>query len=97
MKIHAVTIHRPMDGQEVVSIHMTRKGALQSACEQTIETLNQYDSWDDSDTIWIQDNNLNYKGSNLTIKDLEGIFKYATQLLWQIECEVDIWEYTLQP
>ena len=35
MKIYAVTIHsRPWDDKEPVSIHMTRKGALQVACER---------------------------------------------------------------
>ena len=97
MKIHVVSTHSGWDDREVLSVHMTRKGALQVACDHAIETLGQYDCWDDSDTIWIADNDRYHNDANLTIKCLEGIFKYAEQLLWQVEIEVQITSYTLQP
>ena len=34
MNVYAVTVTRPWDGRETVSIHMTRKGALQVACAE---------------------------------------------------------------
>ena len=34
MKVYTVTYHRAWDDKEIIGVHMTRKGALQVACEK---------------------------------------------------------------
>ena len=99
MKVYAVTLQRPWDGKEIISIHMTRKAALQVACEEMLETMVSFDTYDDSDLVWIEDNlsTLHNPNHTLTIKQLDDMFLYAEKLLWEIENEVEILHYTLQP
>lgn len=98
MKVYAVTLQRPWDGKEIISIHMTRKGALRVACLEGLGFLLDIDGFEDSDITWIEDNFYNLdKDNNLTIKQLDGIFKYMEQLFWGVETEVEILESTLQP
>ena len=99
MKIYAVTLQRPWDGKEIISIHMTRKAALQVACEEMLETMVGFDTYDDSDLAWIEDSlgSLHNPDHMLTIAELDGMFDYAEKLLWEIENEVEILHYTLLP
>ena len=56
MKIYAVTVSRPWDDKETVSIHMTRKGALQVVCADGLEMLMEcYESMEDEDLTWAED------------------------------------------
>ena len=84
MKVYAVTLSRPWDGKEIVSIHMTRKAALQVACEEMLETMIACDTFDDHDQTWIQDNlaTLHNPDHTLTIEQLDMMFSYAEKLLW---------------
>ena len=99
MKVYAVTLSRPWDSKEIVSIHMTRKAALQVACEEMLETMVICDTYEDATHVWIQDNlaTLHNPDHTLTIAELDGMFDYAEKLLWEIENEVEILHYTLQP
>jgi hypothetical protein len=99
MKIYTVTLSRPWDGKEIVSTHMTRKGALQVACEEMLETMVGCDTYEDSEQTWIQDNlgTLHNPDHTLTIQELDDMFLYAEKLLWEIENEVEIVWHTLQP
>ena len=98
MKVYAVTIHKPWDGKEIVSIHMTRKAALQVACLEGLGYLLDIDGFEDSDMTWVEDNFYNIdKDNSLTIEQLDGIFNYMEQLLWGVEMEVEILQYTLKP
>ena len=99
MKIYTVTLSRPWDGKEIVSTHMTRKGALQVACDEMLQTMVGFDTYDDSDLAWIEDNlyTLHDHDRTLTIEELDTMFNYAEKLLWEIENEVEIVWHTLQP
>lgn len=100
MKVYAVTLSRPWDGKEIVSIHMTRKAALQVGCEEMLETMMLFDDkYEDSDLAWIEDNlgTLHNPDHMLTIAELDEIFNYAEKLLWEVENEVEIVWHTLQP
>ena len=99
MKVYATTKHSPFETREVMSIHMTRKGALQVACETMLQIMLGYDTYDDSDLTWIEENlyALDNPNHSHTIAELDGIFEYAEKLLWEIENEVEILWHTLQP
>ena len=99
MKIYTVTLSRPWDGKEIVSTHMTRKGALQAACDEMLQTMVGFDTYDDSDLTWIEDNlgTLHNPDHKLTVAELDDMFNYAEKLLWEIENEVEIVWHTLQP
>ena len=99
MKVYATTKHSPFETREVMSIHMTRKGALQVACETMLEIMLGYDTYDDSDLVWIEDNlgTLYNPDHTLTIAELDGIFEYADRLLLEVDTEVEIMWYTLEP
>ena len=98
MKVYAITIHYPMDGMEISSVHMTRKGALQTACKEMLEMILSYTAYEDESLTWAEDNlcNLN-KDHRLTIRELEEIFEYTERLLWEVETEVEIVYHPLQP
>ena len=78
---------------------MTRKGALQVACEVMLETMMGFDSWEDETLTWIEENlyALDNPNHSHTIAELDGMFLYAEKLLWEIENEVEILWHTLQP
>ena len=99
MKVYTVTYHRAWDDKEIVGIHMTRKGALQVACEIMLETMIAFDGYEDETLTWIEDNlyALDNPTYSHTIAELDGIFEYAEKLLWEIENEVEIHWHTLQP
>ena len=99
MKVYAVTIHRPWDGKETISVHMTRKGALQVACLEGLSFLLGVDGLEDTDYTWIEDNLYTVDNPNhtFTLKGLDGIFECMEQLLWGVETEVEVLHYTLQP
>ena len=101
MNVYEVTITRPWDGRETVSIHMTRKGALQVACIEGLDILFGFgsDCFEDKCLTWMEDNygTLDNPNHNLTLKELDGIFDYMEQLLWSIEMEIEVLEYTLKP
>ena len=99
MKIYSVTIQRPWDGKETVSVHMTRKGALQVACERMLETMIAFDGYEDETLTWIEDNlyALDNPSYSHTIAELDDMYDYAERLLWEIENEVEILWHTLQP
>ena len=99
MKIYAVTLQRPWDGKEIISIHMTRKAALRVACEEMLQTMIGFDTYEDSDLTWIEDSlyAIDNPNHSLTIAELDNMFLYAEKLLWEIENEVEILHYTLQP
>ena len=98
MKVYAITIHYPTDGKEISSIHVTRKGALQSACKEMLEMVLSYDAYEDESLTWVEENlcNLN-KDHRLTIAELDKIFEYAEELLWEVGTEVEIVWHPLQP
>ena len=99
MKVYAVTIHRPWDGKETISVHMTRKGALQVACLEGLSFLLGVDGLEDTDYTWIEDNlyTVDNPNATFTIKELDGIFEYMEGLLWGAETEIEVSWYTLQP
>ena len=99
MKIYSVTIHQPWDGKETASIHMTRKGALQVACELSLQTMIAVDGFEDETLTWIEENlyALDNPNHSHTIAELDGIFKYAEKLLWEMETEIEIVWHILQP
>ena len=100
MKVHAVAISRPWDDKETVSIHMTRKGALQVACADGLEMLMEcYEGMDDGDLAWTEDSLYTVDNPNhsLTLKELDAIFNYMEQLLWNLEVGIEVLQYTLQP
>ena len=99
MKVYTVIYHRAWDDKEVLSIHMTRKGALQVACQQMLETMMAFDGYEDETVTWLEDNlhTLYNPDHMLTIKELDDMFLYAEKLLWEIENEVEIHWHTLQP
>jgi len=99
MKVYTVTYHRAWDDKEIIGIHMTRKGALQVACQQMLETMIAFDSYEDETVTWLEDNlhTLYNPDHMLTIAELDEMFEYAERLLWEIENEVEILWHTLQP
>lgn len=100
MKVYTVEISRPWDDKETVSVHMTRKGALQVACADGLEMLMEcYEGMDDEDLTWTEDSLYKVDDPNhsSTIKELDLIFQYMERLLWNLEIEIEILEYTLQP
>ena len=100
MNVYTVAIQRPWDGKETVSVHMTRKGALQVACADGLEMLmGCSDGMDDEDLTWIEDNLYKVDNPNhsSTIKELDLIFEYMERLLWNLEVEIEVLQYTLQP
>ncbi len=99
MKVYTVTYHRAWDDKEIIGVHITRKGALQVACEVMLETMMGFDSWEDETLTWIEENlyALDNPNHSHTIAELDGMFLYAEKLLWEIENEVEILWHTLQP
>ena len=99
MKVYAVTLSRPWDDKVIVSIHMTRKAALQVACEEMLETMMAFDGYEDETVSWIEDNlaTIHNPDHTLTIAELDDMFNYAEKLLWEIENEVEIVWHTLEP
>lgn len=99
MKVYTVTYHRAWDDIAIIGIHMTRKGALQAACEQMLEIMIAFDGYEDKTLTWIEDNldTLINPDHSHTIAELDDMFLYAEKLLWEIENEVEILWHTLQP
>jgi hypothetical protein len=99
MNVYEVTITRPWDGRETVSIHMTRKGALQVACIEGLDVLSSIDGFEDGASEWIEENlgTLENTDHTLTIKELDAIFNKCEELLWSIETEIEVLEYALKP
>ena len=99
MKVYTVIYQRAWDDKEIIGVHITRKGALQVACEVMLETMMGFDSWEDETLTWIEENlyALDNPNHSHTIAELDGMFLYAEKLLWEIENEVEILWHTLQP
>lgn len=99
MKVYTVTYHRAWDDKEIIGVHITRKGALQAACEVMLETMMGFDGYEDETLTWIEENlyTLDNPNHSHTIAELDGIFEYAEKLLWEIENEVEILHHTLEP
>ena len=100
MKVYAVAISRPWDDKETVSVHMTRKGALQVACADGLEMLMECsDQIVDEALAWTEDSLYKVDNPNhsFKIKELDLIFEYMERLLWDLEIEIEVLQYTLQP
>ena len=99
MNVYEVIITRPWDGRETLSIHMTRKGALQVACSESLEVLLGVFDQNDEDLTWVEEKlGILYNPDHtLKIKELETTFNKCEQLLWNIEMEIEVLEYTLKP
>ena len=99
MNVYEVTKTRPWDGRETVSIHMTRKGALQVACIEGLDALLSCFDQNDEDLAWVENNLYTVDNPNhsLTIAELDAIFNKCEELLWSIEMEIEVHEYTLKP
>ena len=99
MNVYEVTVTRPWDGKETVSIHMTRKGALQVACAEALELLLGCFDENDEDLTWASENleTLYNPDHTLKIKELETMFDKCDDLLWSIETEIEVHEYALKP
>ena len=99
MNVYEVTITRPWDGRETLSIHMTRKGALQVACSESLELLLGVFDQNDEDSTWAEEKleTLYNPEHTLKIKELETIFNKCEELIWSIEMEIEVSEYTLKP
>ena len=99
MNVYEVTLTRPWDGRETLSIHMTRKGALQVACSESLELLLGVFDQNDEDLTWAEKNleTLYNPEHTLKIKELETMFDKCEELLWSIEMEIEVFEYTLKP
>jgi hypothetical protein len=99
MNVYEVTITRPWDGRETVSIHMTRKGALQVACIEALDVLSNIDGFEGEASEWIEENlgTLENPDHTLKIKELDVIFNKCEEFLWSIETEIEVHEYALKP
>jgi len=99
MNVYEVTKTRPWDGRETISIHMTRKGALQVACIEGLDALLGCFHEDDEDLAWAEKSleTLENPDHTLKIKELETMFDKCEELLWSIEMEVEVHEYALKP
>lgn len=99
MNVYEVTVTRPWDGRETLSIHMTRKGALQVACSESLELLLGVFDQDDEDLTWAEEKleTLYNPEHTLKIKELDEIFNKCEELLWSIETEIEVLEYALKP
>lgn len=99
MNVYEVTVTRPWDGRETLSIHMTRKGALQVACAESLEVLLGVFDQNDEDLTWAEENleTLYNPEHTLKIKELETMFKKCEELLWSVETEIEVLEYALRP
>lgn len=99
MNVYEVTVTRPWDGRETVSIHMTRKGALQVACAESLESLFHTFDQNDEDLAWTKKSleALYSPEHTLKIKELETMFDKCEELLWSIEMEIEVSEHTLKP
>jgi len=100
MKVYEVTIQRPWDGKETISIHMTRKGALQVACIEGLDIISGFDDLEDeSQAEWVEENleTLLNPDHTLKIKDLDELFNKCAEFLWSVEMEIEVLEYTLKP
>ena len=99
MNVYEVTVTRPWDGRETLSIHMTRKGALQVACSESLEALLSCFDQNDEDLAWVEENleTLYNPDHTLTIAELETTFEKCDELLWSIEMEIEVLEYALKP
>lgn len=102
MNVYEVTVTRPWDGKETLSIHMTRKGALQVACAEALELLLgifDHDDGDEKDLTWAEENleTLYNPDHTLKIKELDAIFNKCEELLWSVETEIEVLEYALRP
>ena len=99
MNIYTVTVSRPWDGKEIVSTHMTRKGALQVACFECLELLLGVFDQSDENLTWVENSLYTVDNPNhsLTIAELETMFDKCEELLWSIEMEIEVLEYALQP
>ena len=99
MNVYAVTVQRPWDNKETVSIHMTRKGALQVACIESLDIISGFDDLEDERDEWAEENleTLLNPEHTLKIKDLDELFNKCEELLWNVEVEIEVFEYTLKP
>jgi hypothetical protein len=99
MKVYEVTIQRPWDGKETIGIHMTRKGALQVACYEGLDIISGFDDFEDEKSEWVEENleTLLNPDHMLKIKDLDELFNKCEELLWSVEVEIEVLEYTLKP
>ena len=99
MNVYEVTVTRPWDGKETLSIHMTRKGALQVACAESLEVVLGWFDEDDEDLTWAEKSleTLYKPDHTLKIKELETMFDKCEELLWSIEMEIEVLEYALKP
>ena len=99
MKVYEVSMTRPWDGRETISIHMTRKGALQIICAEGLEVLLGIYEQNDEDLTWAEKNleTLYNPEHTLKIKELETMFDKCEELLWSIEMQIEVLEYRLQP
>ena len=99
MNVYEVIITRPWDGRETLSIHMTRKGALQVACSESLELLLGVFDQNDEDLTWAENSLYTVDNPNhsLTIAELETMFDKCEELLWSIETEIEVLEYALKP
>ena len=99
MKVYEVTIKRPWDDRQTISIHMTRKGALQVACIEGLDIISGFDDFEDGDWDWIEENlsTLHNPDHTLTIANLDELFNRCEELLWNVEVEMEVFEYTLKP
>jgi len=99
MNVYEVTMTRPWDGKETLSIHMIRKGALQLACAEGLEVLLGIYEQNGDDLTWAEENleTLYNPDHTLTIAELETIFEKCDELLWNVEVGIQVDEYTLQP
>ena len=99
MNVYEVTVTRPWDGRETLGIHMTRKGALQVACSESLELLLGVFDQNDKHLTWAEEKleTLYNPDHTLTIAELETTFEKCDELLWSIEMEIEVSEYTLKP
>ena len=78
---------------------MTRKGALQVACAESLELLLGVIDQSEEGLRWLEENleTLYNPEHTLKIKELETMFDKCEELLWSIEMEIEVHEYTLKP
>ena len=55
--------------------------------------------FEDEDLTWTEDSLYTVDNPNhsLTLKELDAMFNYMEQLLWNLEIGIEVLEYTLQP
>ena len=104
MVVYTFTEYNSWDGREIVSVHLTKKGALLDAISNMcLEILEVYENGDDKD--FLDDEEVTYiqewyskilSDKPVSIAELEKALDYTSERYWHLEREVFIHEHTMK-